>query len=56
MKSKDHNFDANQKAEYDSLSARGRTAYDVARWSDETLSHARAFTAALNEHGLKKTV
>lgn len=52
MKSRDHGFTGNQQAEYDSLSSRGRTMYDVVRWTEDE-THARAFTRALNEHGLK---
>lgn len=48
----DHEFTGTQQSEYDSLSSRGRTMYDVLRWT-ENETHARAFTRALNEHGLR---
>lgn len=55
VRSVNHGFSCNQQDEYDSLSARGRDAYDALRWyEDET--HERAFRKALNEHGLKKSI
>lgn len=49
----DHGFVGTQQAEYDSLSARGRTAYDKLRWYDDE-SHDVAFALAMEEHGFKK--
>jgi len=49
----DHHFTGYQKAQYDSLSARGRTAYDNYRQYDKD-SHEDAFIQAYEAFGLKK--
>lgn len=48
--SKDHHFTPEQKSEYDALSARGRTHYDLMRWNLNS-DHATAFRAAFNGFG-----
>lgn len=45
-----HQWRAGEQAQYDSLAARGRSAYDALRWWDGH-SHQEAFTLALGAHG-----
>lgn len=49
---RDHHFTGNEQTEYDSLNAKGRSAYDRYRWYDKD-SHAHAFEQAKELHGLK---
>ncbi len=48
-----HHFTGTQQEEYDSLSARGRSAYDHYRWYDKD-SHENAYAQALVAFGHNK--
>lgn len=50
----DHRFTPEQKAEYDTLAARGRSFYDDARWSGT--DHETAFADARYAYGRKKSL
>lgn len=50
-----HHFTGFEQAEYDSLSAKGRTAYDKYRWYDKD-THNDAFTQAYEVYGLKNSI
>ena len=49
----DHHFTGAQKAEYDSLHAKGRRAYDEYRWYDKD-THEDAYAQALELYGHNK--
>jgi hypothetical protein len=49
---KNHHFTGNEQAEYDSLSAKGRTCYDHLRWYGDS-THAKAFEKAMEKFGGK---
>lgn len=48
---RDHQFTAEQKAQYDSLAREGRTAYDALRWAG--LDHAQAWGQVDGEYETK---
>lgn len=52
---RDHHFTAEQKADYDSLRAAGRSLYDDLRWH-KNATHAEAFDAAAATYGFKKVL
>lgn len=49
---KNHHFTGNEQAEYNALSAKGRTLYDTKRWY-QGYTHEEAYQIAYVEHGLK---